>query len=75
MTIWTAGSTSLNGSGSYRDGISRGQWTADGSTDNYRDHSDLTEPSHGPQGFRGFPTAAYTPRNDLSFPSGPRDPK
>lgn len=69
MTLWTAGSTSLNGSGSYRDGISQGLWTADGSTDNYRNRSgNLMNPSNGPAGFRGFPTDAYSPRGDDPFP-------
>lgn len=69
MTIWTFDSVQLEMSGEYRDGISQGFWTWDGSTDNYQDRSgDLMNPSNGPGGFRGFTNDAYHPRGDDPFP-------
>lgn len=66
MTIWTAGSTSLNGSGNYKDGISQCLWTADGTTSNCKQYGNVA--STGPQGFRGFPADIYHPRGDDPFP-------
>lgn len=68
MSIWTFDSVQLEMSGEYRDGISIGFWTWDGSTDNNHPHSDLTYPSHGPQGFRSFPMSTYAARGDDPFP-------
>lgn len=69
MTIWTAGSTSLNASGDYKDGISLGQWTADGSTDNNKPNDAAVNPCRGPNGFRYFQMDTYTPRGPDPFPN------
>jgi hypothetical protein len=68
VTIWTFDSVQLEMSGEYRDGISQGFWTWDGATDNAHPNNHLTDPSHGPQGFRSFPMGTYSPRGPDPFP-------